>query len=148
MKKYFAYGSNMNPQRLKERRINYVQRSPAILKAWRLEFNKVASRSPAEGYANIVTDVNGIVEGVLYDMRDSDISKLDKYEGYPEHYCRILVTVLNDGQEIEAITYIANSNNIRTGLRPSKEYLNHLLNGCDLLSEEYCNRLKKWETLD
>lgn len=149
MKKYFAYGSNMNPERMKLRGINYSQRKPATLKAWKLKFNKAASKNPEEGYANIVLNVNGTVEGILYEIDDPDLSKLDKYEGYPDHYCRILVKVLlNDGQKVEAITYVANSNKIRNGLRPSKEYLSHLLKGCDLLSEKYCKRLKEWETLD
>lgn len=149
MANYFAYGSNMNPERMKERGINYSQRKPATLKAWKLAFNKVASKKPEEGYANIISDISSIVEGIFYEIEDSGIAKLDRYEGYPEHYCRILVTVLmHDGQEVEAVAYVANSNKIRGGLRPSKEYLNHLLKGCDLLSKEYCKRLREMETVD
>ncbi len=149
MVNYFAYGSNMNPERMRERGINYSQRKPATLKGWKLAFNKVASKNPKEGYANIISDINSIVEGILYEIYDSDISKLDKYEGCPEHYCRILVKVLmHDGQEVEAITYVANPNKIRDGLRPSKEYLSHLLKGCDLLPKEYCERLREIKTVD
>lgn len=147
--KYFAYGSNMNPERMKEREIKFSKRVYAILEGWRLEFNKIASRNPNEGYANIMEDKKCIVEGILYEIADADIKQLDKYEGYPNHYDRVTVKVKQDnGQKIEAITYIAQCNKIRGGLKPSKEYFEHLLKGCDLLSEEYCERLRIWETLD
>ena len=147
--KYFAYGSNMNPERMKERGINFSKRERAILEGWRLKFNKVASRNPNEGYANIEMDDGGVVEGILYTIQDADIKKLDRYEGYPTHYRKLKIRVrLDSGEEEEAITYVANPDKVREGLKPSKEYLNHLLKGCDLLSEEYCEKLRKWETLD
>lgn len=96
---YFAYGSNMNPVRMKEREVNYSQRKHAILIAYRLEFNKVSSRGPKEGYANIVPDKAGAVEGVLYDIIDSDLLKLDEHEGYPVHYDRIMLSVFTDDRQ-------------------------------------------------
>jgi gamma-glutamylcyclotransferase (GGCT)/AIG2-like uncharacterized protein YtfP len=102
-----------------------------------------------EGYANIEPDKNDIVEGILYEISDSDLKKLDKYEGYPDHYKKINLKVeIDTVKEVKVITYIANSCKIRNGLKPNREYLGHLLKGCDLLSESYCERLRKWETLD
>jgi hypothetical protein len=37
-------------------------------------------------------DENEAVEGVLYEMPDSDLAKLDGAEGYRDHYHRISVT--------------------------------------------------------
>lgn len=146
---YFAYGSNMNPDRMKERKVNYFQRKHAVLIGHRLEFNKVASRNPKEGYANIVPDKNGFVEGVLYDILDSDLLKLDEHEGYPNHYDRIILPVLTDnGQDIEAVTYIAQPDKIRKGLKPGKDYLGHLLAARDILSESYYKDMETIETLD
>ena len=134
---------------MRVRGVNFLKREHAILEGWRLEFNKVSSRNSKEGYANIVRDENGIVEGVLYDIADSDLKILDRYEGYPSHYERIKVVVrMDDGEVVEAVTYVAKPDKVREGLKPSKEYLNHLLKGCDLLSEEYCRKLRKLETLD
>lgn len=83
------------------------------------------------------------MEGILYEIQDPDIKKLDRCEGYPNHYDRIRARVkLDDGKEVEAITYIARPDKVREGLKPSKEYLDHLLKGCDLLSEEYCEMLR------
>jgi len=147
--KYFAYGSNMNPDLMRKREISFTMRKRAVLINYRLEFNKVATQNPEEGFANIVPDKNGITEGILYEISNSDLTKLDGYEGYPDHYKRITAVVqLNNEQKIEAVTYVANSDKVREGLRPSREYLNHLLKGCDVLSEEYCQRLKNWKTLN
>lgn len=74
--KYFAYGSNMNPERMKEREINFSEREHAILKGWKLKFNKVALRNPNEGYANIEEDNESVVEGILYTIQDADIKNL------------------------------------------------------------------------
>jgi gamma-glutamylcyclotransferase (GGCT)/AIG2-like uncharacterized protein YtfP len=147
--KYFAYGSNMNPERMRERNINFSSREHAILRGWKLEFNKEASRNPKEGYANIVPDENGIVEGILYEIQDSDLHKLDRCEGYPKHYCRRDIEVqLDNGQKVMATTYVANPSKVKEGLKPTREYLDHLLKGCDILSKEYCKNLKARETLD
>ena len=147
--KYFAYGSNMDPERMRIRGVDFSKRERAILEGWRLKFNKVASQNPNEGYANIEEDKGSIVEGILYTIPDSHIEKLDKYEGYPNHYVKSTVIVkLDSGERVKAITYIANPEKVRDDLKPSKEYLQHLLKGCDLLSEEYCEKLRNWETLD
>jgi hypothetical protein len=74
---------------------------------------------------------------------------LDRYEGHPNHYERIKVIARMDNEEsVEAVTYIAKPDKVKDGLKPSREYLNHLLKECDLLSEEYCRKLRKWEVLD
>jgi gamma-glutamylcyclotransferase len=58
--RYFAYGSNMDPERMRERNITFSQRICAVLKGYRLEFNRVASRNPQEGYANVVKLEKGL----------------------------------------------------------------------------------------
>ena len=67
--KYFAYGSNMNSKRMEEKRVPFLKRRSAKLRGYKLKFNKIATRKTNEGYANIVADLNSIVEGVLYDVR-------------------------------------------------------------------------------
>ncbi len=147
--KYFAYGANMDPENMKERGVFFSKREYAILEGWKLKFNKMACDNPAEGYANIEKDEKSIVEGILYEIPGSDIEKLDEYEEYPEHYRRMKIKVrLKDGRRVEAVAYIANPSKIKEGLKPSREYLEHLLRGCDLLSKEYCEKLKRLETID
>ena len=147
--KYFAYGSNMNQDRMKEREVEFTKRERATLKGWKLAFNKISSRNHNEGYANIVEDDKEYVEGILYEISEESIRELDKYEGYPNHYIKISVNVILENNEIvNAVTYVANPNQVKHGLKPSKEYLNHLIKGCDLLSQEYYEKLRKWDTLD
>lgn len=146
---YFAYGSNMSKNRMRSRNVRFSKRRHAVLKGWRLEFNKIASHNRREGYANIVRDENSTVEGVLYEIPDSDLQKLDQCEGYPSHYNRIEVEVqLDNGSKVRALTYVANPEKVKSGLKPSKEYLSYLLEGSDLLSEEYRRKLSGLETLD
>jgi len=96
-----------------------------------------------------VQDKNAVVEGALYDISDSDMSKLDKYEGFPNHYDRIKVKVETDlGKVDNAVTYIAKPDKTAEGLKPNKCYLDHLLVAKDILSENYYRRLTEWETLD
>ncbi|PKM83770.1 MAG: hypothetical protein CVU88_01245 [Firmicutes bacterium HGW-Firmicutes-13] len=67
----------MNPQRIRDRGVSYSTRFPATLKGYTLKFNKTASCNPKEGYANIVPDKNQVLKGVLYEIPDTDILKLD-----------------------------------------------------------------------
>ena len=147
---YFSYGSNMDVQRMEKRKITFFKRRAAHLWGYRLEFDKLASDNPLKGYANIVPDDNSLVEGALYDIDAASLPELDKYEGYPEHYLKIpeKVVLPSDGQHVCIITYIANPNKVREGLRPSKEYLGHLLQGKDVLSNGYLGWLETIETLD
>ena len=148
---YFAYGSNMDEQRMKiERKISFSMRCAAHIYGYRLKFNKVAKDNALKGYANIVVDDSGLVEGALYDIDMTSLPCLDKCEGYHEHYLHIPIKVLlpSDGKEVCAITYIANPDKIRDGLKPSKEYLCHLLAGKDVLSKGYFEWLQGTETLD
>jgi cation transport regulator ChaC len=147
--KYFAYGSNMDGDRLRGRGVSFSRREKAVLEGYRLVFNKRSSRDPKEGFANIVKEEGGLVEGILYEIADGEIERLDKCEGYPQHYYRQRVKVkLQSGEAVEAAVYIARQEMTAEGLKPSRKYLNHLLEGCDLLSKEYCERLRSTPTLD
>lgn len=146
---YFAFGSNMNPDRMRQREVNFTSRVRAVLEGYTLKFNKVSRNNPVKAFANIVPKEDGIVEGVLYEMPAEDIKKIDRAEGAPKHYKRIRVTVhLDDGSRVEADTYIAQPEWIREGIRPDREYLDHLLSGKNLLSEAYYEKLAATETLD
>ncbi|MEO5333937.1 MAG: gamma-glutamylcyclotransferase [Magnetococcus sp. YQC-5] len=152
---YFAYGSNMNPIRFKERIGQYISANKATLLGFTLTFNKLAKNKSGVGYANINPDQKSIVEGVLYELIDanqkdgddgwveSKMVKMDTFEGCPEHYSRKSVHVITaDGVKVKAWTYIANPFSIREGLSPESQYIHHLLNGREFLSSEYINRLR------
>lgn len=147
--KYFAYGSNMNPNRMRERNVSFSSRTHAILEGWELTFNKESSRNSKEGYANITRKEGKIVEGVLYEISEPDLKILDNFEGCPDHYERKIVKVkLDNGELVEAYTYIANPKKVKEELKPTRKYLEHLLKARDLLSEKYCKNLEEVETID
>ena len=141
---YFAYGSNMNQERLKERGVEFENPRSAILRDYILKFNKINSKVENAGYANIEASAGSIVEGILYEVTEDGLKSLDKYEGVGSgDYCRKEVEVFTkDNKPHLAITYIACPEKIRDNLKPTKEYLNHLLKGKNFLSFEYYEKLK------
>jgi len=144
---YFAYGSNMNPDRVCARGLVCVA-EPIAGKLWnfRLRFNKRSRKNPEAGHANIVADFSSSVEGVLYHLCDEhEISKMDPFESAPSHYRRELVFVETEDSLILAWTYIANDSVIDDSLFPPKWYIEHLLAGSQFLSSEYVDQLKSIE---
>lgn len=148
--KYFAYGSNMNPERMLQRGVKFTSRQQAILNDYELVFNKVSSQNYKEGFANIRYNKGSIIEGILYEIEDSDIKKLDRFEGYPYHYTKeeVTVHVRKHDKKVKAITYTANPDKVKEGLKPKRDYIEHLLKARALLSKSYCHKLESWETLD
>lgn len=145
---YFAYGSNMNPERMRERGVVFYSRQRLVLSGYSLKFNKIVY-TPDAGAANIVPDENGLVEGVLYKVTVRGIMNLDKFEHYPTQYDRVILRALHrDSELIDVHTYIAHPEKTREGLKPARDYLDHLLEAEDLLSEDYFWQLLTIETLD
>jgi len=147
---YFAYGSNMDRERLeKERGITILGEEIGILKGYKLVFNKLAGRE-GEGYANIEDSPSDFVIGVIYTIKEKDIEKLDRYEGVPNHYLRkeILVEDKNKVKK-KCFIYIANPDKVRAGLKPSKLYLTYLIEGArqHYFPVEYIKKLEIWETI-
>ena len=135
---YFAYGSNMNTSRMKERGVNIINLERGVLNDYKLVFNKKSFKDNTIGFANIEESKNNQVEGIIYTILYADIAKLDKFEGFPKHYNRIIMNI-NDKN---CFVYIANKEWISESVKPTKEYIEHLLKGRDYLSEKYYESLK------
>ncbi len=147
--KYFAYGSNMDEMRMKERGVSFSSRFPAKLPAYALRFDKTSNNNPEEGFANITAEKESEVEGVVYEITKEGFNLLDGFEKFPEHYRKINVSVIAEsGESVEATAYIANDDKTAEGLKPSKDYMNHLMNASDCLSESYLKKLRSVEILD
>ena len=143
---YFAYGSNMNPERMLEREAVFTLRQWHTLPGYSLRFNKASSKNPATGCANIVPDERGVVEGIIYKITVRGLYNLDVFEGYPEHYGRIKL-ILDIGASKETVkAYSAMPDKVLEGLRPTKSYLGHLLKAGDDLSPEYYDFLLNIKT--
>ena len=95
---YFAYGSNMNPDRIRERIPQARTVGPAVILGWRLKERL---------YADIERSRGGRVDGVLYLLTQTEILRLDAYEGYPRTYgCVELDAMLGPEHKIPAFTYV------------------------------------------
>jgi cation transport regulator ChaC len=135
---YFAYGSNMNPERVTARGLTFDTVRPGVLPGVRLTFDKQSREHPRSGHANLTFDPNGQVEGVLYQLRGSeDIVLMDRFERTPINYSREIVEVQAAGEAVLAWTYFANPAVIGSNLRPERAYLAHLLAGRAYLSDSY-----------
>jgi len=118
---YFAYGSNLNRKQMLERCPDSKPRFLATLHNYKLVFVGW-SRQWRGGVASIKSFRGERVLGVIYEISERDLRRLDKYEGYPGSYSRLKVTVFNeDGEPIEAITYIKSGQLEETP--PGKGYL-------------------------
>jgi cation transport regulator ChaC len=151
---YFAYGSNMCARRLFEDRLKpegvaMGERIAGRLDGWRLAFNKRARTPVGAGAGNIVMASGEVVHGTLNLLPAKGFEVLDHYEGVARgHYERRIVPVVrsDSGATVEAITYVALI--VGQDLRPTRDYLGHLLAGRDLLPADYCRRLGETATLD
>ncbi|MHB0774489.1 gamma-glutamylcyclotransferase family protein [Halomonas sp. WWR20] len=145
---YFAYGSNMNPERVAARIGATYRAMKGTLEGYRLSFNK-ASRVPGIAHANIMPQAGSRVEGVLYElMEDAQIRRMDPFEGHPRDYARELLPVQSVEGDIPAWVYIALPALTLPALKPAQEYLTHLLAGQPFLSSEYHARLMRVETVE
>jgi len=151
---YFAYGSNMNRARLVDDRLTLKgvalgRRIGGRLDGWRLAFDKIARAPKGAGAGNIVLAPGEAVHGTLNEMPEAGFDVLDVWEGVAAgHYERRTVRVVraDTGETIEAITYVALK--VGEGLKPTRDYLGHLLAGRDLLPTAYWEKLRATPTLD
>lgn len=145
---YFAFGSNMDLERVVYRNLSFEKRESAKLIDYNLLFNKKAYGEYGQTFANIEPKEGSFVEGILYHTNEESIDILDDYEACPDHYTREFINVVTANNEtVEAITYIANPRQIGNG-KPTRRYLNFLLAGKDFLTPSYFENLKNIETFD
>lgn len=143
---YFAYGSNMNVERVAAR-IGETRRAlRGVMADHQLLFDKI-SLVPGVAHANVAACPGENVEGVLFELLEpAQIELMDPFEGVPHDYARHRHTFQTAEGDIEAWVYIAVPGQTRSELKPAREYLDHLLAGKPFLSPEYHARLAQVET--
>jgi gamma-glutamylcyclotransferase len=140
---YFAYGSNMKRSRLEGERIGAViDHGIATLQNYTIAFNKQST--DGTGKTNIMPAEQKETIGVLYEMTEDQLKKLDEIE---KGYYRILIHVEWRGEIKHVQTYVAVEQRINNGLLPTAEYLGHLIKGASDhgFPEEYQTFLKSFE---
>ena len=78
--KYFAYGSNLDLLQMKRRCPLSKLISKGSLSSHRLTFNKYSS-GWGGGVADVIQDEGSEVWGLVFEISDSDLERLDRYEG-------------------------------------------------------------------
>lgn len=105
MKKYIAYGSNLNLSQMALRCPTAAFYGSGIIQDWTLVFR--AMRGPA--YATIEPCLGSQVPVVVWNIDRCVEKALDLYEGYPSFYTKKSISVTMDsGMELDAMVYIMN----------------------------------------
>ncbi len=124
---YFAYGSNMNKDRL-DNRLDWLGKFANVgthtLKGWKLVFNAV-SRQDTTCYLNIVKGTaTDFVEGVLYDITEEQFKHLDHFEQlYYKYYFDI------DKDTLGCVYICTDMADIGQRYTPQRHYLNICIQG-------------------
>jgi len=98
-KYYLAYGSNHNMVQMYCRCPDAEALTTATLNNWRLAFSGVLTIEQHQGES---------VPLSVWRVSASDIAALDRYEGYPYLYDKMLINVVIDGKAKQAFTYTLN----------------------------------------
>lgn len=122
--KYFAYGSNLSIERLRNRLATnknpILQGQKYILENYKLVFN-VGFTS----FANIVPSQGDIVEGILYDITPEQFKVLDGIElFYIRSYFQIDKNTIG-------CTYIGKEDVVTRERKPDLFYLNIIIDGAE-----------------
>ena len=126
---YFAYGSNLSLEQMRER-IGSKPKviSGAYLENHRLGFTLYSKLTWKGGVADIVPEAGSKVWGVIYELTEEQLDKIDHYEGYKKDrdpkknfYNRLEVEVVDKkGVKQLCLTYQA-----EVGDEKRRKYLYH-----------------------
>lgn len=118
-----AYGSNMSRRRL-ESRVGKVGPCLAFrLAGYALCFNKEGAR------ANLRRESDASVPVTAWLLNRQQLQRLDVFEGTPEHYHRLGITVRLEGKWQLMEVYLAHPDRLEPEACPDPEYLSHILTG-------------------
>ncbi len=143
---YFAYADNMDIETLGSRNVTFEKVCTGRVRKFRLAFHKPGS--DGTGRADLVDDHGGAVEGVVWEVPDDSLDRLDVYEEVDKgHYRRVPVVVQTSRGELDCVTYRAAK--FRNGLKPSREYLDLIIRGAEThrLSADYQTFLRSHDTM-
>lgn len=143
---YFAYGANMHDSAFRERRkMRPFGWRVGRIYGYRLRFNLEGRPKGKAAPANLVSDSESEVWGVLYAITKQDLLLLDASEGVPGRRYRHLWLDVEDaeGRAIHAVTYVADGK--ETDGNPSLRYITLLREGAKAhgLPDHYLQMLNK-----
>jgi hypothetical protein len=111
--RYFAYGANLHPARMRERAPSSRVVGTAVLEHHALRFHKRSRDGSAK--CDVVPERGARVHGVLYEVALQDFPQLDTAES---GYERVRVNVVVADGTVDAVTYRARPDAIAPDLLP------------------------------
>ncbi len=142
---YFAYGSNLHPQRLIERVPSARLLGTSILRQHRLVFHKIGI--DGSGKCSLIkTELEGdAVLGAIYTFEIEHKSLLDEFESLGRGYHDQKIVVEYDGMQFDCITYIAQPDFTDSSLSPFHWYKQLVLLGARHLAfpEAYIDSISR-----
>ena len=133
---YFAYGSNLDWDQMRERCPTSMFVCIAELPKHKLAFTYNSS-SRGCGVADVIPDEQSSVWGVIYQIDERDIGNLDKCEGFDPNrqrnaYFRKEIHVHQKGnlnKPVLTTIYIVQNKSFDEGLKPNRIYKDLIVNG-------------------
>jgi gamma-glutamylcyclotransferase (GGCT)/AIG2-like uncharacterized protein YtfP len=148
---YFAFGSNMSLKQMQERCPNSKKIDIGMLENYRLIFPRHSTKRNC-GVASIAPCEGEVIWGIIYELDNEDLTKLDAAEGFnplraPEknNYNRISVQIKTQypqSEKIDCLTYLAVPQ--QGDFFPNTQYIHTILEGAEEnnLPETYVGRLR------
>lgn len=125
---YFAYGSNLHPERLRRRVPSRETVAVATLANHELTFSKRGG--DGSGKCAVLPCDGACVYGVLYRMAAAERPRLDRAEGvHLGGYRAVDVSVTLGADEVQALTYLPAMQHIDPALRPFDWYKAFVVSG-------------------
>jgi hypothetical protein len=133
---YFAYGSNMQSGTLRGRRgVEYIRGVPARMPGWQVVFDKPSLIRMGHSFANVVPAPGEEVLGVLFEIHDTDLERVELTEGVlVGNYRRVEVEVhplVRGEPELDGsvAAFTLASDRREPGLMPSLVYMDLVIEG-------------------
>jgi hypothetical protein len=143
---YFAFGANLSPEVLAQRRIRVYESFDHVLEDAALRFT-LAGFYKGHGYASADIAEGEVVYGKMYLILQRDALRMDYFEGVP--FLDVHDKVFREFNDSEFYYYRGKV--ARSGLKPTREYLDYLLTAyreMDIVPEDYIDSLAGTEVLE
>ncbi len=143
---YFAFGANLDKSVLALRRIRVFDAFDFVLQDAALRFT-TGGFYKQQGYASADATEGEVVYGRMYLILESDVRRMDYYEGVPFLKAHEKVFVNSDGIHF----YYYRARQIVDGLKPTHEYLEYLLKAyesMEVVPRAYIEQIKSTEILE
>jgi gamma-glutamylcyclotransferase (GGCT)/AIG2-like uncharacterized protein YtfP len=121
----------------------------AMIPNWEVQFNYYSTNYKG-GVTGIEPALNKLVRGAVYEIPPDEMEHLDIIEGVQRgtYYRHPIMVISEEGEPM--LAHIYRTTNPRGPFKPTKEYLNYIVEGAKALGlpQEYISQFSNVETVD